>query len=100
MVWYSPRSWFRKTDRSGLALYCDNPQCKVLITDKEVAYSEEFSEVYHPDECPMFAAAQKVFKSNTMEAVVLNIEYISREKALKLLAKGKLRQSKLEEKIS
>ena len=98
MVWYNIKEWFTG-EHSDITLYCGNTQCKKLISDKEVAFNEEYSEIYHPNElCPQIAAARRAFASGAF--VYTSIEYIRRETALRLLDAGKLAQSKrLEDKL-
>jgi hypothetical protein len=99
MKWYNPLELFRKEapDQQDLTLQCDNPQCGAEITENPVAYAKECREVYHPGDCPQIAAAHKVMK--TGECIFVNLDYMSLDKAIKLLKKGKLNQSSnLEEK--
>jgi len=99
MPWYNPLSWFGRQESQGeLALYCDNHQCRLVIEEDKITYDEEHREIYHIGECGTEATVHRAFKSGSFE--VQNVDYISREKALKLLQAGKLSQSKkLEERV-
>jgi len=101
MAWYNIKKWFTrdKGSSANAVLYCDNPQCKKPILDDEVAFNESHAEIYHPNDlCPQLAAAHKVLASG--EAISACVEYVSREKALRLFSARKLVQSKrLEDKL-
>ena len=90
--------WFRThPERKDLVLYCDNPQCGLPINEEEVAYNKEHRKIYHVGECVIEATAHMIFKSG--EAEIQNLDYISSKKTLRLLRRGRLKQSQeLEEK--
>ena len=102
MAWYNPLDWFRKIENQAeekSILYCDNPQCQGIIEGNKITYDKEHREIYHVGECGIFATAHRASKS--CECEVQNVDYISRDKALKLLRNGKLEQSRgLEERAS
>ncbi len=102
--WYDPRSWFKKAPEVPKeVLYCDNPQCRQLIDDKEIAYSGAEKEIYHIGDCALFASAHRVVETGLFSYA--NLDYITINDALKLKSSGKLKQpslsqySGLEEKI-
>lgn len=103
MTWYNPFTWFGKSvqdvqEEADRLLRCDNPQCQGVIETDEIAYDEEHKEIYHSYECFVFAKAHRVRKTGKSE--VGNVDYISREKALRFLQSGKLKQSQgLEERV-
>ena len=102
MGWYN-LSWLLKSKPQGsqVILYCNNPQCSSSIKEGPVAYDMERKEIYHPDgNCAKIAMAHRAFNSQTSEdTLFVSLDYISLEKALKLLRKGKLKQPGLQEKL-
>ena len=66
-------------------LFCDSPQCDVLILDEKVAYDRTNNKFYHAGNCTMIAGALGAIK--TGEQTFFRPEYIDRKTALKLLIK-------------
>ena len=98
MTLYNPLKRFRNRQETTNELYCDNPQCKYPIKDGRLTYDEEHGEIYHLGECGIEATEHSAIKSSGFE--IQHVDYISREKALKFLQKGRLKQSqKLEERV-
>ena len=99
MTWYNPLEWFSNgQEKAKDTLYCDNPQCKYPIKDGKLTYDEEHKEIYHLGECGIEATAHRAIKSSGFE--IQDVDYISREKALNFLQRGKLKQSqRLEERV-
>lgn len=98
MSWYNPLSWFGKNESDGrdLTLYCDGPRCKLPIEDETVDYSVGRREVYHPFplSCVVSATAHRAFDSRGI--VIERYSVIGRREAMRLLRKGRLAQSALE----
>ncbi len=90
MAWYNLLS--RNKPAETIALHCDNPQCALPIEVDRVAYDKAEREIYHPDVCVTFADAHRIFNSGAM-IVTGTTEYVSRNKALRLYRKGKLKQA-------
>ena len=84
MTWYDPKSWFKKEELS--TLYCANPQCGSEITENEMAYNSQYNEVYHDQSCAQFTNAHRAME--TGKVTIMNLDYIDRKKALKLLVSG------------
>lgn len=82
MVWYNPRTWFGNKGSLEGYLACNNPQCKKQIKNQEVAYNKMYNEFYHDGDCASLAIAHRTF--NTGEMQFMEIEYVSREKAIKI----------------
>lgn len=85
MVWYNPLSWYKKKDLQqslDYKLVCDNPQCKKVINDSEVAYDEDRKEFYHSIRCPQMAVAHNAFRTSIPQFMQLN--YLPLEEAIKL----------------
>lgn len=81
----------------NLRLYCDNPQCSKEIKEEQLMYNSKDQEIYHIGDCPLLAGALKAFKKGTFG--VLQVESISKDKALELLETDKLMQTGLERKV-
>ncbi len=103
MTWYNPLTWFGKGEKrfngdESTPLYCANPQCKSPIFEEPLAYDKDNREVYHNGQCATFANALRALKSDCV--VFSNLDYITLDKAIDLLKKGKLKQTAtLEEKL-
>lgn len=92
MVWYNPKSWFGKKQSSekysldehfsGDDLICGNPQCKRVILNSEIAYDREHNEFYHDCDCAKFVVVHRTFK--TGQPQFMQLEYFSREEAIKI----------------
>ena len=92
MVWYNPITWFQSGPvRKPGVLYCDNSQCHSPIKDKEISYSPQHGEIYHPGECQRLAVVARTFRSGGMHYDTF--EAITPEQARELLKTEKLAQS-------
>ena len=101
MVWYNPRSWFEQT-QENVDIYCHNPQCgSPLIEEGVMLYDGSRKSVYHDADCANLALAHEALKSK--EAQFLEVDVISRKKAMNLSRKGMLdldiKRSRLENNV-
>jgi len=91
MVWYNPKTWFRREEQpagdSNLELICANPQCRGIIVGDNIAYIPEFNEFYHPGECPQIAIGHKLMKSGAPHIYVEDVQYPSRKEAIAIIKK-------------
>ena len=68
-------------------LLCNNPQCRLPITAKTVAFSQTYNEVYHDEDCANTAMALKEvqgFRAGGGRIVSWDVVYITREEALSI----------------
>ena len=77
-----------KADKK-VELYCHNPRCRSIILNQSVAYSPELKGVYHSYSCAAVAASEEA--SLIKEGVLMDLQYIKLETALKLQKNGKLK---------
>ena len=93
MSWYNPLSWFRDNRESieETKLYCDNPQCRLILEQDIVAYDEDNKEIYHNGSCAQTANAHRV--SSSGKPGFQTVYPIDLDEAVELLKSGKLKQS-------
>jgi hypothetical protein len=90
MTWYNPLSWLSSTEDDSTELYCSNPACEKKIDDAYLDYDRKRGRIYHSNNACQLEA-MSYLASQTGTEMTGNIDEISRNKALKLLAKRKLR---------
>ena len=84
MIWHKPSTWFHRNEASEeMVLRCMNPLCGRPIEEEAVCYEPNVREIYHVGECAVSAQAYRVLE--TRQKVSGNFEYITREKAERLL---------------
>ncbi len=101
MAWYNLLDWFKRPAQTEeeITLSCDSPQCAAPIKKGPIVYDLTYQEIYHTDECRLYASAHHAFTS--ARTVKGNVKYISFEHALALFREGTLSQTlTLEERIS
>ncbi|MEK6840443.1 MAG: hypothetical protein AABX79_00630 [Nanoarchaeota archaeon] len=96
MEWYDFFNWFIESwikiqPEEEKVLRCDYSKCQGVIEENKITYDKKNGDIYHVGTCAFFAKAPESWKSG--EEVLSGIAHISREKALKLLRKGILKQS-------
>lgn len=69
-----------KADKKA-ELHCYNPRCRSIILNQSVAYSKDLEGIYHSYSCAAVAASEEA--SLIKERVLMDLEYITREEALK-----------------
>ena len=74
-------------------LYCDNPDCRELISEGNFYFQEIFKEFYHPGDCGAIALAYHSFETGKVLSCV-KLKPINRETALNLLCSGKVTQGR------
>jgi len=88
--------WLKKKSKQP-ELYCNEQQCGRQITTSYLAYDLGSGEIFCPGDCSIKANAKICMRKNSYGSV--HVEYISRERAIKLLGWGFLKQSNLEDKL-
>ena len=99
MAWYN--LWKSNKQDSNTELYCSNPQCGRIMDDGPIVYDAERGKIYHSNyyNCILEGMSHMVMQIGVV--MTGNLDYITRDQALKLLASGKIKpREDLESKIT